>query len=399
MRRTFFGASVILAALLNPVQASSSGDPKAFFQSKTVIIPKDPAIDKGGIGEDSADTDSTVLCVADGVGGWAKKGIDSGEFSRLLTRTVIKEHERDVEVDAKKLLMTGCQTAVKEKKGSSTAVVLKLKSTGENTAELETANLGDSGYSIFHINKSTGKLSRQFKSESQQLFFNAPFQCGTGSAKGETRAAKRTHNVKDGDVVLVYSDGLIDNVEPEDWTDCIEAEIKDGLIQSLSRAADCLARKAHFLGKDTQYRSPFIKEQERAYNAGEKMTEVPDEFIGGKEDDVTVVLAQVFMQSKHEQGDCANTLSKSDKYFPDSKHVYKKKPDGEKPNGKTTGSTVPPQSKEESKPQSVKAVKKPNDPPSAKPKLTATSEKLGSTLNKALAALEDVKHLKESPRK
>merc|ERR1712060_299568 len=103
MRRTFFGASVILAALLNPVQASSASDPKAFFQSKTVIIPKDPAIDKGGIGEDSADTDSTVLCVADGVGGWAKKGIDSGEFSRLLTRTVIKEHERDVAVDAKKI--------------------------------------------------------------------------------------------------------------------------------------------------------------------------------------------------------------------------------------------------------------------------------------------------------
>ena len=76
-----------------------------------MIIPKDPATEKGGIGEDSADSDSTVLVVADGVGGWAKKGIDSGEFSRKLTRTVLDQHEKDSDIDAKNLLMTGCRTA------------------------------------------------------------------------------------------------------------------------------------------------------------------------------------------------------------------------------------------------------------------------------------------------
>ena len=77
---------------------------KAFFQSKTVIIPKDEALNKGTQGEDSADSNSTLLCVADGVGAWVKKGIDSGIYARGLTHTVLQKHQHDPTVGAKKLL-------------------------------------------------------------------------------------------------------------------------------------------------------------------------------------------------------------------------------------------------------------------------------------------------------
>ena len=82
MRLGFFS---ILGGLLAGM--SMAGMPDAFFQSKTVIIPKDATIDKGG--EDSAESDDHILVVADGVGGWGKHGIDAGLFAKELTKDVV----------------------------------------------------------------------------------------------------------------------------------------------------------------------------------------------------------------------------------------------------------------------------------------------------------------------
>lgn len=43
--------------------------PGAYFESKTIIIPHDDKINRGG--EDSAHACDTLITVADGVGGWA----------------------------------------------------------------------------------------------------------------------------------------------------------------------------------------------------------------------------------------------------------------------------------------------------------------------------------------
>jgi len=40
-----------------------------------------------------------MLVVADGVGGWANKGVNPGHFSRLLTKTIVDQYKIDV-VDA-----------------------------------------------------------------------------------------------------------------------------------------------------------------------------------------------------------------------------------------------------------------------------------------------------------
>ena len=82
IRTKFFTA--ILGGLFSLANAA----PDAFFQSKTVIIPKDEAIQKGG--EDSADSSDSLLTVADGVGGWALQGVDSGVFSREVTKTILQ---------------------------------------------------------------------------------------------------------------------------------------------------------------------------------------------------------------------------------------------------------------------------------------------------------------------
>ena len=71
-------------AIFGGLLSAVSGAPaNSFFQSKTVIIPKDSTLQKGG--EDSADSSDGLLVVADGVGGWSSRGVDSGIFSRELT--------------------------------------------------------------------------------------------------------------------------------------------------------------------------------------------------------------------------------------------------------------------------------------------------------------------------
>lgn len=51
------------------VALASAYSPGAFFESKTVIIPHEEKINRGG--EDSAHACDTLITVADGVGGWA----------------------------------------------------------------------------------------------------------------------------------------------------------------------------------------------------------------------------------------------------------------------------------------------------------------------------------------
>ena len=65
-------------------------------------------------------------------------------------------------------------------------------------------------------------------------------------------------DVREGDVVLVFSDGFHDNIYDSGMAQCIEEELYDGLVVSMSKAADCLARKAYWLGKSTSFRSPWM---------------------------------------------------------------------------------------------------------------------------------------------
>ena len=133
-------------AIMGGLLSLASALPDAFFQSKTVIIPKDQSIKKGG--EDSADSSDGMLVVADGVGGWADVGVDSGKFSREVTKTVLRGWELDKNLTSKELLLYGCNVATHFHTGSSTAVVLKLV----NNMTLESANLGDSGFALFRVN-------------------------------------------------------------------------------------------------------------------------------------------------------------------------------------------------------------------------------------------------------
>ena len=94
----------------------------------------------------------------------------------------------------------------------------------------------------------------------------------------------------------MYSDGFADNVYMSGVYQCLEEYLEDGIMTSLGAAADCLALKAHWLGKNTQYRSPFSKEWKKAIDAGDEFAVMRWDPAwgtpsGGKHDDVTVTVA------------------------------------------------------------------------------------------------------------
>jgi serine/threonine protein phosphatase PrpC len=51
-----------------------------------------------------------------------------------------------------------------------------------------------------------------FRSEEQQHSFNFPFQLGTGSKDTPADAQSFTVKIKEGDIVVMGSDGIFDNV-------------------------------------------------------------------------------------------------------------------------------------------------------------------------------------------
>ena len=133
--------------------------PGSFFQSKTVIIPHDDKRHRGG--EDSADSNDTLLVVADGVGGWILRGVDPGFFSRELTRSILDFHGQDSSWTPNRLIFEGCKNAVQQYEGSATVVTLKLL----EGLKIQGGNLGDSGYALFHV-REDDTLEQYFRSKS-----------------------------------------------------------------------------------------------------------------------------------------------------------------------------------------------------------------------------------------
>ena len=122
----------------------------------------------------------------------------------------------------------------------------------------------------------------------------------------------------------MYSDGYLDNIFTSGSYQCLEEQLKDGVMQSLSKAADCLAVKAYWLGLNLTYLSPFNREWRKAIAEGDPWaTErwLPEwgQPSGGKHDDITVTVAQIFVEK---EGEPRKGIAEADTYFSESKTVY-----------------------------------------------------------------------------
>jgi protein phosphatase PTC7 len=161
--------------------------------------------------------------------------------------------------------------------GSSTVCVVTLD---RESGKTSTANIGDSGF--LHI-RDGGILAH---SEEQQYGFNAPYQLSIlpPSMTSNLQTTPDMADVSDltvrpGDLIILASDGFLDNVFPEELKEIIQS-VEPTDVEALAKA---LVQRAKHLSNLRNRVSPFGA-RARAYGY---------RYIGGKPDDITVVVAHV----------------------------------------------------------------------------------------------------------
>jgi len=230
-----------------------------------------------------------VIGVADGVGGWRQYGIDPGQFSLQLMQSCerLVTSGYFVSDQPARLLAQGFSEMQQCKKpviGSSTACLAMLN---HADGKLYSANIGDSGLLVVR----DGKVIH--RSAEQQHYFNTPFQLSLPPSEmasdvlsDRPEAADRYEfNVEDGDVIILATDGVFDNVPDALLVEQVSS-IK-GCTNDLVKIQQCcnsIAFLARQLSRDENFLSPFAKNARRNGYA---------DVSGGKEDDVTVLLAAV----------------------------------------------------------------------------------------------------------
>ncbi|ONI12469.1 hypothetical protein PRUPE_4G166900 [Prunus persica] len=213
--------------------------------------------------------------VADGVGDWAKLGVDASQYARELMRNSIKSVKKQQAfggVDPRRVLN---EAYVKTKcKGSSTACILTLKDKGV----LNFVNVGDSGFMVLRNYKLL------YVSPRPQHRFNHPYQLGYSTHFDNPRSATKTKiRVFPGDILVLGTDGLWDNMYPNEIVQFVE-NMREMKPEALACALASVARGRSL---DKGRFSPFSR---AAQKAGIK-------HLGGKKDDITVVVGYIMATS------------------------------------------------------------------------------------------------------
>ncbi|MHA1286897.1 MAG: PP2C family serine/threonine-protein phosphatase [Candidatus Thorarchaeota archaeon] len=239
-------------------------------------IPREDKVSDGG---DDAwfVTNSIVnaMGVADGVGSWRRMGINAGNCARCVMR-VAKDYfinGREVVSESLEEANTSCR-----EQGSTTALVAYL----DDAQMLNISQIGDSNLIVIR----DGQV--KFQTSSGTHSRNVPFSMGLGSKdKFNKVLTDYTFYCKSGDIIIMGTDGLWDNLYPVQVIDIL----KTTNLKSPTRMAKVLCNIAYNMSEDEEIWSPFAQD---AYEAGD-IYDTLDLSIweGGKPDDITIVVAIV----------------------------------------------------------------------------------------------------------
>lgn len=150
--------------------------------------------------------------------------------------------------------------------GSSTACILSLC---KLTGTLRASNLGDSAYLLIRGNRCI------YESPSQQHFWNCPYQLtvlppgypGAGAYVMDMPkdAAQTTHQLQDGDVIVLATDGFWDNVFTKEAIELVDRELGDVITSkdTSSSVEDVVGRVRALSQRLTNTARRFSQDQKR----------------------------------------------------------------------------------------------------------------------------------------
>ncbi|KAF9092543.1 Protein phosphatase PTC7 [Mortierella sp. AD031] len=311
------------SAALSSLGSSSDDDDEKENEGKAKWWKQKLRAGKVDAGEDAffhVSTPSRVaLGVADGVGGWSEVGVDPALFSWALMDnaeavarlTDVAQSGIDskdshassgaskIPLDAQTILDGAYSELVQSGKveaGSSTACILSLCKV---TGTLRASNLGDSAYLLIRDNKCI------YESPSQQHFWNCPYQLtvlppnypGAGQHVMDMPkdAAQTTHQLRDGDVIVLATDGFWDNVFTKEAIELVDRELGDVIQQTkggqgAGSVEDVVGRVRALSQRLTNTARRFSLDQKRRTPFSQSARHIRS---GGKVDDITVIVTLV----------------------------------------------------------------------------------------------------------
>ncbi len=233
-------------------------------------------------------------------GGWERLGVDSGAYSRELMANC-EEAGAMGNASCAQILSKGFQRT--EVEGSCTCILAKYSAI---EGRLDVVSVGDCSMRVFR------KGEVVFKTEVQEHAWNQPFQLSHpdfNRADTPEDALEFSFDVMPGDIVVLGSDGLWDNMWDTDVLEAIAASDSmrqscDGSDQWQSEAQELAQRLlelavAHSL--DDAYASPFAHERGGLRRLSVTfltrlvdrmgLGKAPAANVGGKQDDITVLCA------------------------------------------------------------------------------------------------------------
>ena len=240
-------------------------------------VPKDNPLYPRGDDAYFVSKEKQAIGVADGVGGWATRGVDPGEYARelMINASAAVHQQPDGVADIKSVLNKAFLNT--RAKGSSTACIGMLG----NDNILHFVNVGHSGFMIFRDNKIA------YQSPIQEHFFNCPYQLGNSKGCDRPSSALETSVAAvPGDIVVLGTDGLADNVYPADIEDVLKQETLEGV--NPMELALTIANLAWSNSLDRTRDRPL---------ATATLSTIGPRHIERRVDDITVVVAQIVPQN------------------------------------------------------------------------------------------------------
>jgi protein phosphatase PTC7 len=240
-------------------------------------------------GEDSFLLSSYVIGVADGVGGYRDLKVNSGYFSNKLMENAKALAEKAKVRDPKELLSLAYDKIVQNNevsRGGTTACIASFLPNGL----LKVANLGDSGVMVIRDEKCVFQNTEDRTNNTQG--FNCPMQLSI-----PPRYTRPAHSMTDefklqlGDIVILGSDGLFDNLFPDEIARIASLASNDYMgpssqcLTTVKEAAKLLEKEAYNASRHKTRDTPFSRAAQAVYGK--------HAWTGGKKDDITVVMAKV----------------------------------------------------------------------------------------------------------